>query len=81
MNLIKLRDGNTGAVRPLRKEDEKMRLTLEQAIDRAFDKCNLMDEDCDIYCVIYKYKVIREQSDEVIDEIYEDIAYRLGYMR
>ena len=58
-----------------------MKLTLEQAIDRAFDRCNLMGSDCDIYCVIYKYKVIREQPDEVIDQIYDDLADRLGFMR
>ena len=57
-----------------------MKLTLQQAIDRAFDRCNLIGEECDIYSVIYKYKVIREQPDEVIDQIYEDLADRLGFM-
>ena len=58
-----------------------MKLTLEQAVERAFDKCNLIGEDCDIYEVIYKYKVIYEQPEEVIDKIYNDLAFRLGYMR
>ena len=57
-----------------------MKLTLQQAIDRAFDRCNLIGEECDIYSVIYKYKVIREQPDEVIDQIYNDIAKRLGFI-
>ena len=58
-----------------------MRLTLEQTIERAFDKCNLIGEYCDIYEVIYKYKVIYQQPEEVIDEIYKDLAFRLGFMR
>ena len=58
-----------------------MKLTLQQAIDRAFDRCNLIGDGCDIYEVIYKYKVIREQPDEVIDQIYNDIANRLGFLR
>lgn len=57
-----------------------MKLTLEQAIDKAFDRCNLIGDECDIYSVLYKYKVIRDQPDEVIDQIYDDIAYRLGFM-
>lgn len=56
-----------------------MRLTLDQAIDRAFDKCNLIGEDCEIYDVLYSYKIIREQPEEVIEQIYEAIAQDLGF--
>lgn len=56
-----------------------MKLTLEQAIDRAFDRCNLIGDECDIYSVLYKYKVIRNQPDEVIDQIYDDMVSRLGF--
>lgn len=58
-----------------------MRLTLEQAIQRAFDKCNLIGEDCEIYDVLYSYKVIYQQPDEVIDQIYDEIAEALGFRR
>ena len=57
-----------------------MRLTLQQAIDRAFDRCNLIGEDCEIYEVLYSYKVIRDLPDEEIDKIYDDIAHDLGFM-
>ena len=58
-----------------------MRLTLDQAIQRAFDKCNLIGEDCEIYDVLYSYKVISQQPDDVIDQIYDEIAEALGFKR
>ena len=54
-------------------------MKLEQAIERAFDRCNLIGEDCDIYRVLYSYKAIRQLPQNEIDEIYEDIAFRLGF--
>lgn len=54
-------------------------LKLEKAIQRAFDRCNLEGEDCDIYSILYQYKAIRELPDEKIDEIYEDMAVNLGF--
>lgn len=56
-------------------------MKLEKAIDRAFDRCNLQGEDCDIYSVLYRYKEIRELPDPELEEVYEDIAFRLGFMQ
>ena len=54
-------------------------LAKEKAIERAFDRCNLIDEEVDILQVIYQYKALRELPDEEIDQIYDDIADRLGF--
>ena len=54
-------------------------MKLDRAIQRAFDRCNLEGEDCDIYSILYQYKAIRELPDEKIDEIYEDMAVNLGF--
>lgn len=56
-------------------------MKLEKAIERAFDRCNLIGEDVDIYKILYSYKTIRELDPDEIDKIYEDIADRLGFMR
>jgi hypothetical protein len=37
-----------------------MAITKEQAIERAFDRCNLIGENVDILHVMYQYKAIRE---------------------
>lgn len=54
---------------------------IENLIDRAFDKCNLIGEDCDIWAVLYSYKTIANLPDDELEEIYQDIAQRLGFMR
>ena len=54
-------------------------MTKEQAIERAFDRCNLIGENVDILHVMYQYKAIRELSEKEIDQIYDDIADRLGF--
>ena len=54
-------------------------MKLSKAIERAFDRCNLDGEECDIYSVIYQYKAIRDLPDEEIEKIYDDIADRLGF--
>lgn len=54
-------------------------MKLSKAIERAFDRCNLAGEECDIYSVIYQYKAIRDLPDEEIEKIYDDIADRLGF--
>ena len=56
-------------------------LNLRKAIEKAFDRCNLIGEDCDIYSVLYKYKAIRELPDDEISKIYDDLAFRLGFCR
>lgn len=54
-------------------------MTKEKAIERVFDRCNLVGEEVDILQVIYQYKSLRELPDEEIDQIYDDIADRLGF--
>lgn len=56
-------------------------MKLEKAIERTFDRCNLIGENVDIYEVLYSYKAIRELDPDKIDKIYEDIADRLGFTR
>ena len=51
----------------------------EKAIERAFDTCNLIGENVDILQVIYRYKALRELPDAEIDQIYDEIADRLGF--
>ncbi len=56
-----------------------MAMTKEQAIERVFDRCNLIGEEVDILNIMYQYRAIRELPDEEIDQIYDDIADRLGF--
>ena len=53
--------------------------SLEVAKQRAFDRCNLEGDDCDIYRILYNYKSIARLSDKEIDEIYDEIADGLGF--
>ena len=54
-------------------------MKLETAKQKAFDRCNLIGEECDIYSVLYQYKAIRELPDEEIDKIYDEMAENLGF--
>lgn len=54
-------------------------LSLDKAIQRAFDRCNLAGEDCDIYGILYQYKAIRELPENEIDNIYDQLAKDLGF--
>ncbi len=53
--------------------------SLEVAKQRAFDRCNLEGDDCDIYRILYNYKSIARLSDKEVDEIYDEIADGLGF--
>lgn len=53
-------------------------MKLETAINRCFDKCNLIGSDVDIFKEMMGYKAIRE-CEEKWDEIYDQIAERLGF--
>lgn len=55
--------------------------SLEVAKQRAFDRCNLEGDDCDIYKVLYSYKSIASLPDKEVDEIYDWIADGLGFTR
>lgn len=54
-------------------------MKLDKAIDKCFDKCNLIGEEVDIFEVMMKYKAIRDVPDQW-DAIYDDIAFRLGFI-
>lgn len=54
-------------------------LSLEKAKQRAFDRCNLEGEDCEIYNTLYQYKAIRDLPQAEIDEIYDEFAENLGF--
>ena len=54
-------------------------MNLEKAIERAFDKCNIIGIDCDVYNVLYSYKAIRELTEKEIDAIYGRIVSGLGF--
>lgn len=58
---------------------EAITMTKEKAIERVFDRCNLIGDEVDILKIMYQYKAIRELPDEEIDQIYDDIADRLGF--
>ena len=53
--------------------------SLEVAKQRAFDRCNLEGDDCDIYRILYNYKSVARLSDKEVDEIYDEIADGLGF--
>lgn len=58
-----------------------MRLSKDQAIEKAFNYANLNTEDDDIiYKAIYKYKILSSLDEKEIDEIYDYIAERLGFL-
>lgn len=56
-----------------------MAMSKEKAVQKAFDTCNLIGEDVNIYDVMYRYKSIRELPEEEFEEVYEEIAERLGF--
>ena len=54
-------------------------MTLEKAIRKCIDRCNLDGENCDIYERMYQYKAIRELPDEEFEKVYDEIAEALGF--
>lgn len=58
-------------------------MTAEKAIQRVVDRINLSGEgeDVDIFRYMYQYKAIREMTPVEQDEMYNEIASRLGYLR
>ena len=53
---------------------------FEQAVERCFDRCNLIGEDVDIYKEMNRYKALRELPEETKDAVYDYIAFRLGFL-
>lgn len=58
----------------------KMTNKVLKAIDKAYDYCNLnsQDDDC-IWKSIYKYKALRELTEDQQEEVYDLISKRLGF--
>ena len=54
-------------------------MKLEKAIERCFNRCNLIGTDCDVISVMYQYKAIRELPEDQFDAVYEQIVDRLGF--
>ena len=52
-----------------------------EAIERAFRKANLIGEGADLWAIIYSYKALRDLPDSELDEIYEELAARLGFQQ
>lgn len=55
-------------------------LSIEKATERAFNKCNCVGEGVDVFEILYQYKVFREMSDQDLNEVYDDIVFRLGFL-
>lgn len=58
-------------------------MSLETALQRCFDRCNLdpNGESVDIYRYMYQYKAIRDLPDDKFEECYDEISNALGYNR
>ena len=54
-------------------------MKLENAIERAIDRINLIGEECDVYSVLYSYKAIRNLPQEEIEKIYDHVVKVLGF--
>lgn len=54
-------------------------MTLEKAIQRCIDRCNLEGEDVDIYKFMYQYKAIRNLPKNEFEAVYDRISETLGF--
>lgn len=54
-------------------------ISLDKAIQRAFDSANLEGDSSDIWNHMFKYAAIRNLSRTEQDAIYEQIAKGLGF--
>lgn len=48
------------------------------AVERCFNRCNLIGEKVDIYKEMMRYKVLREAPEAIQEATYISIATRLG---
>lgn len=55
--------------------------SLDKAIQKASERITMMGDNADIYEVLYRYKAIRQLSEEQIDEIYDQIAKQQGFTK
>ena len=54
-------------------------MTLDKAIEKCIDRCNLVGEDVDIQKYMYQYKAIRDLPENEFDKVYDIIAKALGF--
>lgn len=54
-------------------------MTLNTAIEKAFNTANLIGDGVDLWEIMFRYKVIRELPSDYQDKIYDDLASRLGF--
>ena len=57
-----------------------MSIKFWEAVDRCFDRCNLIGEDVNIYKEMNRYKALREAAYPEREQAYDSIAKRLGFM-
>jgi hypothetical protein len=50
------------------------------AVERCFDRCNLIGEDVDIWEQMMRYKALREATEAKQEAAYITIATRLGFI-
>lgn len=50
------------------------------AVERCFNRCNLIGDDVDIWEQMMRYKVLREAPEAIQEATYISIASRLGFM-
>lgn len=50
------------------------------AVERCFNRCNLIGEDVDIWEQMMRYKVLREAPEAIQEATYLSIANRLGFI-
>lgn len=55
-------------------------MKIATAIENAYHKANKTSAE-DLYKVIYSYKSLKVLPSNVIDAIYDHIAFRMGYLR
>lgn len=66
---------NTRSIQNITSENPK----LNNVLDKAFRKANLIGEDADLYQVIYSYKAFRELPQNDVEIIYDYLVERLGF--
>lgn len=56
-------------------------MKLDKAIQRAYDRLNIIGENADVYSVLYDYKVFREMDAHSLDNVYDLLVKALGFQR
>lgn len=54
-------------------------MKLDKAIQRAYDRLNIIGENADVYSVLYDYKVFREMDAHSLDNVYDLLVKALGF--